>query len=49
MRDPGSIPRGGYLCETRILLLALSHYNTSLRRGREKEGKFERKKGKEKK
>ncbi len=25
-RDPGSIPRG-YLCETRILLLALSRYN----------------------
>ncbi len=27
LRDPGSIPRG-YLCETRILLLALSHYNS---------------------
>ncbi len=26
MRDPGSIPRG-YLCETGILLLGLSHYN----------------------
>jgi hypothetical protein len=26
MRDPGSIPRG-YLCETRIRLLALSHYS----------------------
>jgi hypothetical protein len=25
MRGPGSIP-GGYLCETGILLLALSHY-----------------------
>jgi hypothetical protein len=26
MRDPGSIPRGGYLYETGILLLALSCY-----------------------
>jgi hypothetical protein len=27
MRDPGSIPEGGgYLCETVILLLALSRY-----------------------
>jgi hypothetical protein len=25
-RDPGSNPLGGYLCETGILLLALSHY-----------------------
>ncbi len=27
MRDPGSIPMGGYLCETGILLLALSRHN----------------------
>jgi hypothetical protein len=28
-RDPGSNPLGGYLCETGILLLALSRYSTS--------------------
>ncbi len=28
--DPGSNPLGGYLCETGILLLALSRYNTNL-------------------
>jgi hypothetical protein len=27
-RDPGSNPQGGYLCETGILLLALSSYKT---------------------
>ncbi len=26
MRDPGSIPMGGYLCETGILLIVLSRY-----------------------
>jgi hypothetical protein len=25
--DPGSNPRGGYLCETGIVLLALSRYS----------------------
>ncbi len=25
-RDPGSNPQGGYLCETGILLLAMSRY-----------------------
>ncbi len=29
MRDPGSIPRG-YLCETGIILLALSRYRTNI-------------------
>jgi hypothetical protein len=29
-RDPGSNPQGGYLCETRILLLAMSRYNPLL-------------------
>jgi hypothetical protein len=34
-RDPGSIPQGGYLCETGILLLALSSCNTGYYKNRD--------------